>query len=58
MSLAKAQKIYVTRTIPDQALSVLKQCGAMQLWKPDEVVPRDILLQEMQDTQALAVHGH
>ena len=53
MSLAKSQKIYVTRTIPDQALSVLKQCGAMQLWQPDKVVPRDTLLRAIQDTQAL-----
>ncbi len=53
MSLPKSQKIYVTRTIPDQALSVLKQCGEMQLWEPDDVVPRGTLLGEMQDTQAL-----
>lgn len=53
MSLPKLQKIYVTRTIPEQALSLLKQCGETQLWEPDEVAPRATLLREMQDTNAL-----
>ncbi len=46
-------KIYVTRTIPDQALSVLRPRGQVRLWEADETVPRDTLLQEVRDTTAL-----
>lgn len=48
-----AAKIYVTRTLPDQALALLRPCGRLGLWEPDEAVPRDTLLHEVRDTTAL-----
>ncbi|HEV8714916.1 MAG TPA: D-glycerate dehydrogenase [Candidatus Binatia bacterium] len=50
MSLAK---IYVTRQLPEAALSLLKSCGEMRMWEPDEVIPRAVLLREVQEIAAL-----
>lgn len=46
-------KIYVTRQIPEAALALLRPCGELKVWARDEPVPREILLQEIQDTEAL-----
>src|SRR2546425_9311015 len=46
-------KIYVTRPLPEEALSLLRGCGEMGLWKRDEVIPRDVLLQEVREIEAL-----
>ncbi len=46
-------KIYVTRQLPEAALSLLRGCGEMRVWEPDEVIPRTVLLQEVQEVDAL-----
>ncbi|HJY84715.1 MAG TPA: D-glycerate dehydrogenase [Candidatus Binatia bacterium] len=51
--MSSATKIYVTRQLPDAALSLLRECGEMRGWEPDEVVPRTVLLQEVQEVDAL-----
>jgi glyoxylate reductase len=45
--------IYVTRQIPEVALSRLRTCGTLKLWEPDEVIPHDVLLREVQEVEAL-----
>lgn len=45
--------IYVTRQIPDTALAPLRACGDVMVWEPDEVIPRDILLQHLPGVNAL-----
>ena len=46
-------KIYVTRQLPEAALSLLKNCGEMRVWEPDKVIPRAVLLREVQEVEAL-----
>ncbi len=46
-------KIHVTRQLPEAALSLLRGCGEMRVWEPDEVIPRAVLLQEVQEADAL-----
>jgi len=46
-------KIYVTRQLPEAALSLLKNCGEMRVWEPDEVIPRAVLLREVEEIVAL-----
>ena len=46
-------KIYVTRQLPEAALSLLNGCGELRVWEPDEVIPRAVLLREVQQTDAL-----
>ncbi len=46
-------KIYVTRQLPDAALSLLRGCGELRGWEPDEVISRTVLLQEVQEVDAL-----
>lgn len=46
-------KIYVTRRIPEEALSLLRGCGEVGLWENDEVVPREVLLREVRKVDAL-----
>jgi glyoxylate reductase len=46
-------KIYVTRQLPEAALSLLNGCGDLRVWEPDEVIPRAVLLREVQQTDAL-----
>jgi len=48
-----AAKIYVTRQIPQAALSLLEGCGETRAWEPDEVVPRAVLLREVREIAAL-----
>jgi glyoxylate reductase len=48
-----AAKIYVTRQLPDAALSLLRGCGEMRAWEPDEVISRTVFLQEVQEVDAL-----
>lgn len=48
-----AKKIYVTRQLPEAALSLLRPCGELVVWEPDAIIPREILLNEVQDTAAL-----
>ena len=45
--------IYVTRVLPEEALSVLERCGRVRLWAGDGPVPRDVLLREARDAEAL-----
>jgi len=46
-------KFYVTRKIPAAALTVLSPHGDLKVWEHDEVIPRAVLLQEVQDADAL-----
>jgi glyoxylate reductase len=45
--------IYVTRRLPDAALSLLSTCGTLELWEPDEVIPREELLRGVKAAEAL-----
>ena len=53
MTVRASAKIYVTRPLPEEALSLLRGCGEMGLWEKDEVIPRDVLLREVRETEAL-----
>ena len=53
MTVGASAKIYVTRPLPEEALSLLRRCGEMSLWEKDEVIPRDVLLREVRETEAL-----
>jgi glyoxylate reductase len=46
-------KIYVTRQLPEAALSLLNGYGELRVWEPDEVIPRTVLLREVQEVDAL-----
>src|SRR5215475_8691371 len=46
-------KIYVTRQLPEVALSLLNGYGELRVWEPDEVIPRTVLLREVQEVDAL-----
>lgn len=46
-------KIYVTRKIPEVALSLLSPHGDLKVWEHDDVIPRAELLQAAHDTDAL-----
>jgi glyoxylate reductase len=46
-------KIYVTRQIPETTLTLLRPHGELTVWEHDEPVPREILLQEIHETDAL-----
>ena len=48
-----AAKIYVTRQLPQAALSLLNGCGEVRVWGPDEVIPRAVLLREVREVVAL-----
>jgi glyoxylate reductase len=45
--------IYVTRQLPDAALGLLRACGDLMVWEPDEIIPRDILLRHIPEVDAL-----
>ena len=46
-------KIYVTRQVPEAALTRLRPYGEVKIWERDEPIPRAILRQEIRDTKAL-----
>ena len=46
-------KIYVTRQLPEEALAPLRTCGDLHVWESDQAIPRETLLQEIKDTDAL-----
>ena len=46
-------KIYVTRQIPETALALLRPYGDLKVWERDQAISRDVLLQEVHDTDAL-----
>lgn len=46
-------KIFVTRQLPEEALSRLRGCGEVRLWQTDTVIPRELLLREVRDADAL-----
>ncbi len=50
MSVAK---IYVTRRIPEEALSLLRGGGEVSLWEGNGIVPREVLLRGVQGAEAL-----
>jgi glyoxylate reductase len=52
-SIMSAAKIYVTRQLPQAALSLLDGCGEVRVWGPDEVIPRAVLLREVREIAAL-----
>ena len=49
----KPPKIYVTRRLPEEALAPLRTCGDLHVWESDTPVPRETLLQEITNTNAL-----
>ena len=46
-------KIYVTREIPEVALALLRPQSDLKVWDRDESLPRDVLLREVQNADAL-----
>ena len=48
-----ANTIVVTRTLPDEALTILRSAGELSLWAPDEIIPRQTLLQNVETADAL-----
>ena len=46
-------KIYVTRQIPEAALTLLRPHGDLTVWGQEKVVPREVLGQEIRETDAL-----
>jgi glyoxylate reductase len=49
----KPPKIYVSRQLSEEALAPLRACGDLHVWESDTPVPRETLLQEITDTNAL-----
>jgi glyoxylate reductase len=47
------KKIYVTRQIPETALALLRPHGALNVWDHEQAIPRDTLLQEIRESDAL-----
>ena len=46
-------KIHITRQLPEAALALMRPCGELSIWEPDSVIPRETLLQEIQEADAL-----
>src|SRR5215510_1682778 len=46
-------KIYVTRQLPEVALTPLRGCGELNVWAADVVIPRATLLRAVSETEAL-----
>lgn len=46
-------KIYVTRQLPEAALTPLRTCGTLSVWESEQAVSRETLLSELRDTAAL-----
>jgi glyoxylate reductase len=47
------KNIFVTRKLPEAALTLLQSVGRVQVWEPDEVIPRPTLLQSVARADAL-----
>jgi len=47
------KNIFVTRKLPEEALTILKSVGKLDLWDRDEVMPRPALLRQLATTDAL-----
>jgi glyoxylate reductase len=45
--------ILVTRKLPEEALTILRNAGDLQLWEQDEIIPRQTLLQKVGSATAL-----
>lgn len=45
--------IYVTRRIPESGPNLLREHFTVRQWDSDDVIPRDVLLREVQDADAL-----
>ncbi len=48
-----APTIVVTRALPDEAFSILRNVGELFLWEPDMIIPRQTLLQNVRAADAL-----
>lgn len=48
-----APTILVTRKLPEEALTILRSAGALQVWEQDEIIPRQTLLQQVETATAL-----
>jgi glyoxylate reductase len=46
-------KVYITRQIPDSALSRIREKCEMRIWDEDRPVPRDILTKELMEADGL-----
>lgn len=47
------KNIFVTRKLPEEVLTLLHSSGRVQVWEPDEVIPRPTLLQHVVNADAL-----
>lgn len=48
-----AHPILVTRKLPEEALTILRSAGDLQIWEQDEIIPRQTLLQKVGAATAL-----
>lgn len=46
-------RVYITRRVPDEGLNLLKEKCTVSMWDNDEPVPRNVLLEEVKDVQAI-----
>lgn len=46
-------KVYITRQLPDEALSIIRQAAEMEVWDEDRPVPRNVLREKIRDTDGL-----
>src|SRR5262245_27894199 len=47
------KNIFVTRKLPEEALTLLQNAGKLHVWELDEVIPRPMLLQRVATVDAL-----
>lgn len=47
------KNIFITRKLPEEALTPLRDGGQVQVWEPNEVIPRPTLLQSVAEADAL-----
>lgn len=49
----QTRHIVVTRNLPEEALSILRPTGALEVWESDDMIPRQTLLQKVETATAL-----
>ena len=46
-------KVYITRQLPEAAMNIIRQAAELEVWPEDKPVPRDVLLEKVQDVDGL-----
>lgn len=46
-------KVFITRIVPEKGIEMVREVCEVDLWESDDVVPREILLQKVQDIDGL-----